>query len=713
LAKEILYYRNDHEKAIEYTGTALKLAEKLQYKTGIGDAYIGIGNVHATQVKYNEALQDFFKALKIYGEAGSKKSEASALTLIGRVYAEQAKYADARKYYLAALRQKEALGDKKSIGYAFLDVGDLLEREENYPEAITYSYKALTLFEQIGDSSGIASAFYGIGWVENKLGNYAEAKKKYAAALTTFKGLGDTYMAALMYRNMGEIFFLQGDYEAALKNDLIALKVFDEAQLKLPMAWTYTGIGNVYERQGILTASSGDEALAKSKYADALRYYGMALEIWKGSNDNFNISDAHINISNVHSHLKNVTEAKKHLDSSFRVALQIQNKGQFKRYYQSLSHLDSLEGNFKQAYGHYKKYIAYRDSLVNEESTKRQSQTKMQYEFDKKEAVAKATQEKKDREAKRIRSQQYTVIASLAILVLAVVAIAFMQWRNSRHKQKANLLLQQQKEKIESTLMELKATQSQLIQSEKMASLGELTAGIAHEIQNPLNFVINFSEINAELIDELKNELVADNKAEALLIVNDIKENEQKINLHGQRADAIVKAMLQHSRTNTGKKELSDINALADEYLRLSYHGLRAKDKTFNAVMKTNFDESIGKVNIVPQDVGRVFLNLSNNAFYAVHEKIKMADQDYEPTVFVTTKRRADKIEINVKDNGIGISKNVIEKIFQPFFTTKPTGQGTGLGLSLSYDIIKAHGGELKVDTEEGKGATFTILLPA
>jgi len=268
-----------------------------------------------------------------------------------------------------------------------------------------------------------------------------------------------------------------------------------------------------------------------------------------------------------------------------------------------------------------------------------------------------------------------------------------------------------QKTGVESTLAELKSTQAQLIQSEKMASLGELTAGIAHEIQNPLNFVNNFSEINREMIDELQQELKSGNVEEAASISNDIKENEEKINHHGKRADAIVKGMLQHSRASTGKKEPTDINALADQYLRLSYHGFRAKDKNFNATMETNFDDTIGKINVIPQDIGRVLLNLFNNAFYAVNQQKSKNLISYEPTVFVTTKKTENGITITVRDNGNGIPQNILAKIFQPFFTTKPTGEGTGLGLSLSYDIVKAHGGEIKVESTEGKGSEFTILL--
>ncbi|MBK8141350.1 MAG: histidine kinase [Chitinophagaceae bacterium] len=283
--------------------------------------------------------------------------------------------------------------------------------------------------------------------------------------------------------------------------------------------------------------------------------------------------------------------------------------------------------------------------------------------------------------------------------------------------------LKEEKKRTEDALAELQVTQKQLIQSEKMASLGELTAGIAHEIQNPLNFVNNFSEVNKELLEELKAERLKpnaerDENLESELI-HDIITNEEKINHHGKRADAIVKGMLQHSRSSSGQKEATDINALADEYLRLSYHGLRAKDKAFNATIKTEFDETTGKINIIPQDIGRVILNLITNAFYVVNERQKAESEklnaerkNYEPTVEVSTRKVKDRVEVKVKDNGNGIPQKIIDKIFQPFFTTKPTGQGTGLGLSLSYDIVIAHGGELKVETKEGEGSEFIISIP-
>jgi two-component system NtrC family sensor kinase len=309
----------------------------------------------------------------------------------------------------------------------------------------------------------------------------------------------------------------------------------------------------------------------------------------------------------------------------------------------------------------------------------------------------------KERTLYQNRVKTYAFLSGILVFVLIVLIL----YRNNRQKHKTNRVL-------ESTLSDLRATQSQLVQSEKMASLGELTAGIAHEIQNPLNFINNFSEVNRELLSEMDDEIGKGNYEEVKAIAKDVSGNEEKINHHGKRADAIVKGMLQHSRSSSGVKEPADIGKLADEYLRLAYHGLRAKDKSFNATMITDYDDRIGMINVVPQDIGRVVLNLITNAFYAVTEKKRQQPQRYEPTVTVATHRTGNTVKISVKDNGNGIPQKIIDKIFQPFFTTKPTGEGTGLGLSMSYDIVtKGHGGEIKVNSVDGESTEFTIVLPA
>jgi signal transduction histidine kinase len=304
---------------------------------------------------------------------------------------------------------------------------------------------------------------------------------------------------------------------------------------------------------------------------------------------------------------------------------------------------------------------------------------------------------------------------------IALIAVIYAIIKERSRKLVAEKLQLEQKvvertAQLEKSLVELKSAQAQLIQSEKMASLGELTAGIAHEIQNPLNFVNNFSDLSKELLVEMKEEMDIGNAAEAKAIADDLVQNLDKILHHGKRADAIVKGMLQNSRTAVDQKEETDINALCDEYLRLAYHGYRAKDNVFHVKLETDFDPGVGKVSVIPQDIGRVLLNLYNNAFYAVAEKAGSAMPDYIPTVTVRTNKQIKGgkgiVEIAVGDNGVGIPDRIREKIFQPFFTTKPTGQGTGLGLSLSYDIVKAHGGTLHVDTMEGEGSTFIINLP-
>ena len=318
-------------------------------------------------------------------------------------------------------------------------------------------------------------------------------------------------------------------------------------------------------------------------------------------------------------------------------------------------------------------------------------------------------QEIMEREAEyRSRIRVYVLLGGIAALLL----IAGILFRNNRHKQKMNAILKSQKDELQSALSELNRTHSQLIQSEKMASLGEMAAGIAHEIQNPLNFVNNFADLNEELLNEMKDEIISGDYKEVAAIVGKVIENEQKIKHHGKRADEIVKGMLQHSRKSSGQKELTDMNVLVDEYVRLAYQGLRTKDKDFTTTIKVDLDRNVGKIHVISSDIGRVILNLCNNAFYAVSEKKKQQSESYKPTVSVTTHKIKNRVEIRIKDNGNGIPQKVKDKIFQPFFTTKPTGQGTGLGLSLSYDIIKAHGGEIRVETKEGEFTEFVVHLP-
>ena len=368
------------------------------------------------------------------------------------------------------------------------------------------------------------------------------------------------------------------------------------------------------------------------------------------------------------------------------------------RDYKLLGSIYSQMGDHVKSEEYFSRYISLQDSLLADQSKFRL------LSFEAEEQIA-----EKEKSINKLQSDNRTArvlwMLSLGVVLLLLI-LALLIYQRYRVKQKANSVL-------EKTLNKLKATQAQLVQSEKMASLGELTAGIAHEIQNPLNFVNNFSEVNTELLQEMKQELEKGNAEDAKAIANDVVSNQEKITHHGKRADAIVKGMLQHSRNSSGVKEATDINALTDEYLRLAYHGLRAKDKSFNATMKTDFDAAIGQIHVLPQDLGRVVLNLITNAFYAVNDRKKLNEPGYDPLVSVTTQKMENKVIIKVRDNGMGVPQKVQEKIFQPFFTTKPTGEGTGLGLSMSYDIItKSHAGELTFATQEGEYTEFSITLP-
>ena len=563
----------------------------------------------------------------------------------------------------------------------YRDYGEDGQALENYQAALDILYKSK-------DTSELFNVLAAVGGFYYSRHNTAKALEYYNKLIEICARQSKPYHnAGAAYKWIGMTYSDSNDYGNALENFEKSLHLFDSARDIYETADVLNEIGSVHNKQ--------------KHFEEAIRYHSRTVRIadslnWQGMKPVWQYF-----LALDYYGLKNYNKAKEINDPAL-----IGFKKQWfdvkmtSKMELLASQIDSARGDGSGAYAHYKEYVSLNEKLKGEEIRKEAQKVKFQSEFDKQ----KSEQEKKDAITNRTRNLQYMVIG--AFLLLGIFLLYGYVQKNK------------DKKRIEKAYGELKSTQAQLIQSEKMASLGELTAGIAHEIQNPLNFVNNFSEVNKELVDELQQELKAGKIDDAIAISNDIRDNEEKINHHGKRADAIVKGMLQHSRSSTGLKEPTDINALADEYLRLAYHGLRAKDKSFNATMKTNFDENIGNINIIPQDIGRVILNLITNAFYAVAEKKKEGSPGYEPTVSVSTmlslsggEGRGEAI-IKVKDNGNGIPQKVLDKIFQPFFTTKPTGQGTGLGLSLSYDIVKAHGGELKVETKENEGTIFIISLP-
>jgi two-component system, NtrC family, sensor kinase len=571
--------------------------------------------------------------------------------------------------------------------------GLILFQQGRYPEALDIYQRALSISENVNYLFGISAGLGHIGNIYNMQGNYPQARSCYFRSLKISEGMHSASEQGTALANIGRSYLQQGLLDSASEFFNQALKIWASiADVRLADLWT---------DMGELQAKLGNGEKAKEFFRTGISSAGH-------TNNFITLSEAYVGMADL------FRESGPPDSCIFYAQLGL-SAGQQNKYAKGiLAASDLLSEVYEsidehQAFKYHKMATAIKDSLFNAEKAN-EVQNLFFVEQQRQQAAETAHTKYKN------QLKLFALLVALAVFLL----LAIILWRNNRHRQRAYLLLQNQKgetehqkQKAEQALEDLKSTQSQLIQSEKMASLGELTAGIAHEIQNPLNFVNNFSEVNTELIDELQQEVDRGNLDEVKSIAKDIKDNEQKINHHGRRADAIVKGMLQHSQNSSGVNEPTDINKLTDEYLRLAYHGLRAKDKSFYATIKTDFDESIGNINIIPQDIGRVILNLISNAFYVVDEKKKSGEENYEPTVSVSTKKVNGKVEIRVADNGNGIPQKVLDKIFQPFFTTKPTGQGTGLGLSLAYDIIKAHGGEIKVNTKENEGTEFTITLPA
>jgi len=592
-----------------------------------------------------------------------------------------------------------------------------------YPDsAIIFAQQTYEIADKHNWISNKAESFNLMANAYATLGDYVKAMQFYLRGLRTYETINDFFGMAQENNNIGATYIEKNDYEGALPYLRIAAKqmqkytlshklipkdkhfdaiiqenlaeafIFihqiDSAAYYLDKCYPAALSDNMTDLIGVIQSDMGNVQSEKGDKAAALKYFRSAIISTKITGDVEDLSIAYLNTSKLYHKEKLQDSAEYYAKKAFETAASgkfeqdVLNAGQI-----LYSYYDE-DNNLPLAYKYFKLTTAAKDSLYSQDKVKQL----LTIDFDerqRKEDIAAAQLQYED----KVRT--YLFIAGLAVLLLVVVVI----WRSSKQKQRA--------------LSQLQLTQKQLIQSEKMASLGELTAGIAHEIQNPLNFINNFSEVNIELAAEMRDELKTGHIEDAIGIADDIEQNLLKVLHHGKRADGIVKGMLQHSRTGSTTKELTDINTLADEYLRLAYHGLRAKDKSFNADLVTNYATNLPKANVLPQEIGRVLLNLYTNAFYAVQQKQKVVGEDYKPVVEVNTLSNKDTIVIKVKDNGMGMPENIKEKIMQPFFTTKPTGEGTGLGLSMSYDIIvKGHNGEINVDTKENDYTVFTITLP-
>jgi signal transduction histidine kinase len=642
-----------------------------------------------------------------------------------------------------SLKKSLAVSSNDSLSMHINRKLGLYYQEMNRPQALGYFKAMLNLAVQLKQPVWEAEATSRVGYVSALMQNYSGSLKYLLAAeqLASKKDLekgmwrpdllsanNSPYEARMtayadIVNHLGLVHFFTGEYEKALvynkkfqelnailKDDILAsfatlnrgeaffgLNQLDSAEACFNKAIAYTEKSGYKKYTGLMLFDIGETKRRKEQFHEAKKYYRLSIQSSiESESPDFEGMGYQV--------LADLFKLERDSDSLFyfsRKALNIYNSinDTLGLIFANTSLSTAFDATHRadSALYYIQKANALKDGL-NKEGRIRSFQLEGFNE------QMKLEEEKAAQLQTITKIRTYTFLAGIALLLF----IAAMFYRNFRSQRN-------DKAKIEKAYTELKATQSQLIQAEKMASLGELTAGIAHEIQNPLNFVNNFSEVSKELLDEMKEELDNGNIEDAKEIANDVIANLEKINHHGKRADGIVKGMLQHSRTSSGQKEPTDINVLADEYLRLAYHGLRAKEKSFNATLKTDYDESIGKIEIIPQDIGRVLLNLITNAFYATNEKQNQGFKNYEPTVTVKTQKSplgGGGVVISVADNGNGIPQKILDKIFQPFFTTKPTGQGTGLGLSLSYDIIKAHGGELKVETKVGDGSAFIISLP-
>ncbi len=632
------------------------LSKKINYREGVVEMLTWKSDVWANLRNYDSAIYFLDNALAIALKMSDKDKESSLLNRLGSVYINKGDYAVAFEKFYESLKIAEAIDNKERSSAILNNLANIFYFQKKYDEAEAYYWKAITISEELRDTLSIA-----IGY--NNLGEIYLVKKEYSKALQYLKMVTQTSRqlnhAELM---MAATVALAQTY-AEIDSMQAADKLFDEV------------IANANIYHDALYAAYGYLGKAKLQY---------------GQN--------------------NFAGALNYAHSLIAVADTIGQKNLIMQGHELLAKIYESIGNDKLALTNYKLFKSFSDSLNNLETERSAAMQEASYNYSKKELQFE----------RKTLQQRWLIFSGFAAVVTLMIVLLIIN-KNRRRVKIANRKLQlknqeveKQKNTLEDTLTKLQTTQVQLIHAEKMASLGELTAGIAHEIQNPLNFVNNFSEVSKEMLEELEEELKNGNHAEVLFILEEIKGNLDKIENHGKRADGIVKSMLYHSRSSSGKRVKMALNELCDEYVKLSYHGMRAKDKAFNAKLEYFFDPEVGEVELMPQEIGRVLLNLLNNAFFAVSRKKEQASTDYVPEVRVTTKRTGDWVEIVVEDNGTGIPAELSSKIFQPFFTTKPTGSGTGLGLSISYDIItKGHGGEIGVESEPNAFTRFIIKLPA
>ncbi|MCY7351823.1 MAG: tetratricopeptide repeat protein [Cytophagaceae bacterium] len=662
----------DSNRAFALSEEAVALAQALGYEKGLAEALRTLGFGHIRRSQHPEARVLLEQARELFIRLDDPRGLSDVYEYLGIVQRSLGDYAASLELLFQGLTLRRQHDYTEGEALSLYHIGVTYKYLGDYTNALHYSLEGLPVARRIGARMPESYLLNSIGGIYYETGDLGDALNYYQQSLTLRQSIGDQWGEAGNLDNMGAIYRRQGEYEKALEYCLRSLAISESiGDLK--------GQGNALFEVGRIHA-------ALEAYAEVLTYGQNSLRIREGIGDKKGQAEVLLLLGELYGHAQfsgyDPARATNLLTESLRLGRETGAKDVAFRIHLSLAKALKEAGEFREALEHFEAYSRLEKEVYNESVNQQLQNLHIAHRVEK--------------------ARQEAEIYRLRTIELAELVEEIRQQRTE---------IETHRDQLEKTLTELKATQAQLIQKEKMASLGELTAGIAHEIQNPLNFVNNFSEVSVELLDELEEELGAGHVGEVRALADDLRQNLRKITHHGQRADGIVKGMLQHSRASTGRKQPTDLNALANEYLRLAYQGLRAKDQDFNATLHTDFDAGLGTLNVVPQDIGRVLLNLFNNAFYAVSEKQKQSPDNYQPTVSVSTKRVASGVEIRVSDNGTGMPEAVKQKIFQPFFTTKPAGQGTGLGLSLSYDIItKGHGGT--IDVEMVKGTTFVVRLP-
>lgn len=710
--KELVWPKNlNEEKNLEQLTSALQYFEKVKDKEMQANievlmswSYFVLGRTKESEKAGNMALSLFKELNQTF-----PVFQLTSFRMFGLM--NEGKQEEAQKIEIELIKMISTIKDKKLVALLSIPMGYYYSRSGRPSLAIEYFLKSASVLDEdlnINDKDLLLEVYREIAFSYSDMNRQSKTLEYFIKSESLLKKMKDTIQIYEVYGNM--VFTLIGlkRYDEARKYMALALQ--DPRKDRAP--WL---LAKNYDARGQIE-------MAKGNYSAAIPFFNKSLDLVL-KHSKIDLPYIYCHLTECYQKVNNLQKAVENGLLAYSASKTYNSRGIELNSSSLLSSIYEQMGQKEEAFKYLKIYQQLKDVSDDLEARNNLANVEIQSILEKSNReIEKLEKRRLEKEAEN-KNQRLWIFSIAGALISAIVMLLLL-YRNNQNKQKANALLVQQKKEInkqrkiaEKALYELKTTQNQLIQSEKMASLGELTAGIAHEIQNPLNFVNNFSDVSNELIKEIQEERSKSNEErnEELVgeILDDISKNLEKINHHGKRADSIVKGMLQHSRISSRQKEPTDINKLADEYLRLAYYGLRAKDKSFNADLVTYFDENLPKINVLAQEIGRVFLNLFTNAFYATQQKQKMLNGEYKPEVSVMTVLKETAVEIAVKDNGIGISEAIRDKIMQPFFTTKPTGEGTGLGLSLSYDIVvKAHGGTINIESEEGYGATFIISLP-